>query len=92
MSFLVVRIDRIIFVLPPDAASRPNEKVLDESLAPILDTFKASYGGDQEDDVPAAGAKRSAGSSVRRSCEKSTRLRLWFFPRPMSKAVYSVNA
>ncbi len=47
------------------AASRPNDKVLDESLAPILDAFKASYGGDQEDDVPAAGAKRSAGSSVR---------------------------
>jgi len=52
-------------------ASRPDDKVLDESLAPILDAFKASYGGDQGDDVPTAGAKRSAGSSVRESYDKS---------------------
>lgn len=31
----------------------------------VVEEFKASYGGDQEDDVPAAGAKRSAGGSVR---------------------------
>lgn len=38
--------------------------MLDASVAPVLDEFKASYGGDQEDDVPAAGAKRSASGSA----------------------------
>eukprot|EP00752_Nemacystus_decipiens_P005093 g4622.t1 len=46
-----------------DDNTKPNVKVLDASLAPVLDAFKASYGGDQEDDVPAAGAKRSASTA-----------------------------
>lgn len=45
--------------------SRPDEKGLDTAGGPVLEEFKVSYGGDQEDDVPATGAKRSAGGSVR---------------------------
>ncbi|CAN0117462.1 unnamed protein product, partial [Ectocarpus sp. 8 AP-2014] len=46
-----------------DRTRRPDEKGLDAAGGPVLEEFKVSYGGDQEDDVPAAGAKRSAGGS-----------------------------
>lgn len=55
---------------PPAAANRPDEKGLDASVSPVLEAFKVTYGGDQEDDVPAAGAKRPAGGgSVREEFE-----------------------
>lgn len=44
---------------------RPNEEGVDAAIASVLDTFKATYGGDQEDDMPVAGAKRAAGGGVR---------------------------
>lgn len=43
------------------APRRPNDKAIDEATASIVEAFKVTYGGDQEDDVPPAGAKRSAG-------------------------------
>ncbi|CAB1118397.1 unnamed protein product [Ectocarpus sp. CCAP 1310/34] len=46
-----------------DDRTRPDEKGLDAAGGPVLEEFKVSYGGDQEDDLPAAGAKRSAGGS-----------------------------
>ena len=38
---------------------------MDAAIAPLVEAFKVSYGGDKEDDVPAGGAKRPAGGAVR---------------------------
>ncbi|CAM9259428.1 unnamed protein product, partial [Laminaria digitata] len=46
-----------------DDNTRPDEKGVDAAIAPLLQAFKVSYGGDKEDDVPACGAKRSAGGA-----------------------------
>lgn len=39
---------------------RPDDKVIDQTAASLVEAFKVTYGGDKEDDVPAAGAKRSS--------------------------------
>lgn len=50
--------------------TRPDNKAIDEATASIVEAFKVTYGGDQEDDVPAAGAKRSAGGGEGAAAKK----------------------
>lgn len=40
---------------------------MDAAVSPLIEEFKATYGGDMEDDIPESGAKRSGGGTAVRS-------------------------
>lgn len=43
---------------------RPDEGAVDAAVSPLIEEFKATYGGDMEDDTPVEGRKRSGGGSA----------------------------